>query len=329
MTITPDDFAAIRARLDAAAPHLDQCEIQAVRRPGTSADWRAVARLVQCAPDDLRALRAAVEEAWATIRKVAEAREEYMVEVTRATEAASSVRFRVTLTPDEAPGEIRRIGNTLRTVARDCDALSKRVEAVECERDEARARADRAEAESARLRPVVEAAWLHVLASPGEDGSDLDRVVRAYKWPEGAEPADAVAADRARDAEIDAALHPNGRCTCAGEGQCEWCRETERRERDTSAGEGGMNHTHDPVFNGARAAIAWGVAVDRALDARGMTHAELAAKLGKSPAWLARRLRGDVDPRISDVGMILAGAGICLADLLHVPFAVPEEPDRG
>ena len=32
------------------------------------------------------------------------------------------------------------------------------------------------------------------------------------------------------DGEIDL-LHPNGRCTCFGEGKCEWCVRTAEKER--------------------------------------------------------------------------------------------------
>ena len=37
-------------------------------------------------------------------------------------------------------------------------------------------------------------------------------------------------------AKIDP-LHPNGRCRCAGEGQCEWCQRTEAREELDSIAE--------------------------------------------------------------------------------------------
>lgn len=54
------DLTPIRARLEAAAPHLDGCEIQAVRRDPAS-DWVPVRDLVRHAPDDLRYLLAEVE----------------------------------------------------------------------------------------------------------------------------------------------------------------------------------------------------------------------------------------------------------------------------
>lgn len=33
----------------------------------------------------------------------------------------------------------------------------------------------------------------------------------------------------------DGALHPSGRCRCAGEGRCDWCVDTERREAERAA----------------------------------------------------------------------------------------------
>ncbi len=37
------------------------------------------------------------------------------------------------------------------------------------------------------------------------------------------------------------ALHPNGRCTCCGEGRCEWCTSTAQREEvDSSEGDVGL-----------------------------------------------------------------------------------------
>ncbi len=35
----------------------------------------------------------------------------------------------------------------------------------------------------------------------------------------------------AKERRLDAALHPTGRCTCAGEGTCEWCVMDQRREK--------------------------------------------------------------------------------------------------
>jgi hypothetical protein len=34
--------------------------------------------------------------------------------------------------------------------------------------------------------------------------------------------------DPQRMRELDEALHPAGKCTCAGEGRCEWCRREAR-----------------------------------------------------------------------------------------------------
>jgi len=83
-------------------------------------------------------------------------------------------------------------------------------------------------------------------------------------------------------ARIDAILHPNGRCTCAGEGRCDWCVKTEASiaamtpdERDF------MDHGPEPLFaklNEARArAEEW--------------HQE-AVRLGREVAELREQLKG-------------------------------------
>jgi len=71
---------AIRDRLLAAEPHLGGCEINAARRPGSSADWVPVRDLVRSAPEDLRrlldendALRAALTDL--LLAQLAECRE--------------------------------------------------------------------------------------------------------------------------------------------------------------------------------------------------------------------------------------------------------------
>lgn len=47
----------------------------------------------------------------------------------------------------------------------------------------------------------------------------VDGTQRLYEPPIGLTPADGDMAERA-----EALLHPTGRCTCHGEGECEWCR---------------------------------------------------------------------------------------------------------
>lgn len=56
---------------------------------------------------------------------------------------------------------------------------------------------------------------------------EIERITR--ERDEAREEAHELTQLLAREAKIDP-LHPNGRCRCAGDGQCEWCQRTEARE---------------------------------------------------------------------------------------------------
>ena len=87
----------------------------------------------------------------------------------------------------------------------------------------------------------------------------------------------------AKDRRLDAALHPTGRCTCAGEGTCEWCVMDQRREKreDRRLRRRGLVTTVDGVENDG----AGGLPLSEVMNA------ELARKAGHRQARSKRKAR--------------------------------------
>lgn len=72
---------------------------------------------------------------------------------------------------------------------------------------------------------------LMVVRLTNDDGRAIGAGVQLQEAPDG----DVVLWRDVEARDADAALHPTGRCTCAGEARCEWCRAAERgEEREAS-----------------------------------------------------------------------------------------------
>jgi len=76
MPADPIRMAEIKRRLEDAQPHLPKVDIEASRKPGTTAEWWTVAALVKAAPADLAFLHGRVDALEKVMREVRDCQEE-------------------------------------------------------------------------------------------------------------------------------------------------------------------------------------------------------------------------------------------------------------